>query len=353
MELAGNTRDGRTWYANGEWVRLDRLLKTEVRSILASDNDIIRIPDSAIDNFFSPFTYIYSAYRTRSRKRRPLADFIEQLNRMGCFESSWHYDLVIEVGEGTPLGNLDFEEIEEFFGDLREDTETQSYATCLRLNSSLEKNQVELFCLLSFMDRWPLKEETEFWNAKNSFDICSVQNAFTAMMDAAEKLDKNADLIQALKKDLANWGDMPVDLPDGVSIDSAISFCDYLKSHGASVETTIYDICQHLCGKLVFSKQNLSKLQMDGFIAIMEWAVKNGSSPNSIQDGATGLDLINTTLASNANGNPSCLKQLRAIRDYVKRLGGKSAEEVLQTRKSKLSMAVQRFLETELTQNNS
>ena len=348
MELAGSTRDGRTCYANGEWVRLDRLLKTEVRSILASDNDIVRIPDSVIDNFYSPFTYIYSAYRAKSRKKKPMADCIGQLSRMGCFESSWHYYLVIEVGEGTQWEELDFGEIEEFFGGLRNKTETLYYSIGIRVNSSLEKNQVELFCLLSFTDRWPLKEEMAFWDAKKTFDIHTVQNAFYAMLAAAETLDKDANLIQALKKELSCWGEIPVDIPDEVEIDSVVSFCEFLKCHGASVETAIFDVCQHLCWQLAFYKQNLSKMQMDGFIALMEWATRNGASPNSIRDGETGLDLINASLASNDKGNPSCLEQLRAIRDYVKHLGGKSAEDVLQTRKSTLSMAVQRFLETRL-----
>ncbi len=352
MELAGRTRDGRTCYAQGEWVRLNRLLKTEVRSILASDNDIIRIPDSEIDHFYSPFTYIYSAYRANSRKKRPMADCIGQLSRMGCFESSWHYNLVFEVGEGTQWEELDFVEIEEFFGGLRKETETLSYSIGLRVNSSLKKNQVELFCLLSFTDRWPLTEEMAFLEALESFDICSVQNAFNAMLAAAEKCDAAPNLIQALKKELSCWEErvFPVKLPDGVEVDSVISFCEFLKCHGSSVETAIFDVCHHLYWQLGIFKKSLSKLQLDGFIALMEWAARNGASPNTIRDGSTGLDLINATLASNTKRNPSYLKQLRAIRDCVKRLGGKSAEEVLQTRKSTLLMAVQHFYETGLSQ---
>lgn len=332
MELAGDRRDSQTCYAAGEWVRLDRCRKEDVRQILSHEDDIVRIGDDMIHNFYSPFTYIYSAYKASSRSNTPISDCLGQFRRMKCFESSWFYYFVVEVGAGTDLPSIDFDEMGVFLGGVRKDTQTRNYTAGVRIDDSLAAGEVRLFCLLSFTDRWPIKAEFAFWNAIDTFDVEVVQNAYAGLHKAIDELEvvEGSDdglLKSEMRREIKNWPGIPVSVPDGMPGEKIVSFCEFLKSKGSSTKSVVYNVCDHLA-----FNQDLTDSQIEGIMTLVDWAVKDGADANFIRNGETGLDCIDRFLADSGGNKPRYKEQLRKIRDCVVRHGGKSSEEVLRNR---------------------
>ena len=330
MELAGDRRDGQTCLVEGEWVRLERHLKTEMRSILSQPADIKSIPEDSIEDFYSPFTYIYSAYLAHSKARRPIADCIEQLRRMGCFESTWFYHLVVSVGEGTDLASIDLDEIDLFFGGLRKNTRTRAYAVGVRMTQDLKKDEVQVFCLLSFTDRWPSKEEYAFWGVSECFDMVAAENTHAAWLESIDALKAPENVKDAMRKDANHWPSVSVEVPDGIDEVSIVAFCDFLKSRGSDYRAVVYDGCDHFR-----FNDELTDSQVDGVETVIRWAVRNGADPSFVRDGESGLDVIEGFIKCDVKKSERYTKQLHRIRDLVLSLGGKSAEAVLQERLAK------------------
>lgn len=330
MEPAGEIRDGRTCFVDGEWVRLDRLKVDEIRDILSHPGDIVKINDEDIEEFYSPFTYIYSAYRVKSSECTPVADCMEQLKRMMCFESSWNYLLIVSVAPGTDVESLDLSEIAIRCGGLVSDYSTMRFKVGVRLDPNLVYGEISIFCLLFFTDRWPLPEESELYNAVESYDKNRVLDARAKLLAKVRELEKDNDALAIawLLKEVECLGEIPVCPPTEKSEAEIRDFCDFLKNNGASLKKTIH----RACGKLAW-KRDITLADIKAMSTVVIWAVKNGTDINRIEDGATGLDVLNVHIdflsENNQNASAMELELLKQFRDLIVRLGGMTAEKCL------------------------
>lgn len=331
MELAGDRRDAQTCFVFGEWVRLDRLRRDEIRGILSRPDDLRRIPDGDVEKFYSPFTYIYSAYKATSRAEQPIADCIDQFRRMECFESTGRVYLVLSVGRGTEVDSLDTEEIDLFFSGMRSESESRVYSLGIRVDETLTCGEVSMFCLFSFSDYWPMKEESKFDNSLKSFDKDKVLETHELLMNAIADVGKakGKNVEMALRRSAETWGEIPADCPDGKTTAEIEDFCDFLLSKGASIKSLV---CR-ACWDLPFGR-SLTQSQIEGRATLLRWAVRNGADINHIEHGMTGLDhLLRALSDANEKDEPKELhrrEHLLLLRDCMIELGGKTSREVLQ-----------------------
>jgi hypothetical protein len=331
---------------------LKRIHKNDIRAILQQPNDIRKIPEEHIQTFYSPFTYIYSAYLAESSLVNPVADCIHQLHRMGCFESSWYYHLVLVVGEGTSLNEIDGEEIGIHFEGIKTyhgertsyyDDCTKAFTLAIRTSTALKKNSVQLFCLCSFKDRCPLQAEFNFSRAITSFDKTLVNNAYLALLKSIDEVKYDTEartkILQAeIRRDVANWGTIPVCIPEGMTAENIILFAEFMKGNGASPLPIFWDCCVHLHQH---SDNPLSDAQIDGMITLMEWAVQQGADPSFVKNTQSPLDLARA-IADEYQTSVTAM-QLKRIENVILKYGGKTAEEVLIERRTKKIIAREEY----------
>ena len=85
---------------------------------------------------------------------------------------------------------LDTEEIELFMGGMREDAWTRSYSLGVRIDKTLRKGEVRLFCLRYYEDHllyWNLEVELEFEAALKTFDESVVMQAYEKLESESNK----------------------------------------------------------------------------------------------------------------------------------------------------------------------
>ena len=183
-----------------------------------------------------------------------------------------------------------------------------------------------------FTDRWPMKEEEDFWRAIDSFDVVATQNAYADLQCAVDRLkdvDDGNEIINkaVIKREIGYWPSMPVCVPDGMQPCEVIDFAKFMMTRGASIRYVVYEACVHLV-----SVRSLTESQIAGCVALMKWAVENGASPNA-SFGLychTGLDVFDDHFKNTENDyDREYRERLKDVREFIVRLGVKHVEELL------------------------
>lgn len=342
MALAGRRRDAQTCFARGEWVRLDRIRKRDIRHVLSRKGDLRQIPQNEIDAFYFPFVERYSAYTVSSGAKRPVSACLCQLERMigGLgFDPDWKYYFILSVASRMDVKALDTEEIELFMGGMREDAWTRSYSLGVRIDKTLRKGEVRLFCLRYYEDHllyWNLEVELEFEAALKTFDESVVMQAYEKLESEFLSVEKRHGrrMRAALEAYHADELRVPSHVPKGKNCREIIDFCEFMVSKGASIAYIVQDVCYE------FEKDHdFDESQIDGLLALLRWAVSRGVDVNRIHNGETGLDFLNRKLAFPeiwcdwrlGPRDEISTRQIERIRNCILSLGGKTREEVLRS----------------------
>ena len=137
-------------YAYGQWVRLSRIPSKDIAQIFASCS-IVPMPATAIRDFYSDDTYIYSARYCKANGATPIADCLETLKSFDIYDTSWRYLVKVAINHNTLLDPHDLYTLVKHFEDIEHD-DCIDYHICIGYDTTLADGEVSIFQVHYFSD---------------------------------------------------------------------------------------------------------------------------------------------------------------------------------------------------------
>lgn len=301
-------------FAYRQPVRLSRILRKDVQSLFGCC-DTVAMPQTAIDDFMAPGTYIYSARRARSTADLPASDCIRKIASLGCYDSSWNYLVRITSNRRTRLSLKDLYDVITHFEDIYL---VCSYHIAIGHDDSLKDGEVEVLQIHYFRDDGPGFLADEFMQQilpKGS--VRKVRNALKKM-DPDERKEQLSS---------AYWWVKYSDKRDWPSTEKVL---EYLNSLGCDNYTQLLE------KNIEFNPYWLEHLTPEGIEFkknIWLWALGKGANMNRISDKQTYLDKwlskVKDTKRWNKKNREMAerLEWVKQFAEWLKEHGALSAEQ--------------------------
>ena len=308
----------------------------EIFGELRGENDYCPIPEIEFDELYGDVGEEVEPkiYKACSRGTTPIADCLAQLKRMRGDWDLERYYLMISVGKGRKLEELDTEELELTLGGMRGGI-TSLFRAGLRVVPTIPDDEVRLFCLYMLPSFDSVVGGFSFMLRAYDFDLQEYIDYRKEVENLAENLDKvrPRGARRLLQANVKYRQMMPVDVTNCTGVRSALEYCEYLYNDGVPIDFMIQQICGNVSIWAGVDGPRMKEVKI--YAALVKWAAKRGGNVNWIMDGRTGLDLLNEYIPwcrkrSRIKGR-ECrgLKKAIAFRDLILKLGGKTAAEVI------------------------
>lgn len=311
VEPIEEKKGGRDCYAYNQWVRLSRIPRSAIRSLLQGCAIADVSPDSI--NFFEDSdTYIYSARVCTSSGEMPLSACVEKLKSLDCYDSSWHYLLKISINKKTKINPFDFYNLIKHFENL---DECLSVEFAIDNDETLEDGEVRIF------------QVHYFWDDMGAFlDDCFLQQILPngSIADIKKILDsKTAQERRKLIVD-AYWWIRMSDERDWAETKKVLEF---LKKEGAENFEDL--ISRHLCVNPYYIDETTHR-EWEFKENVIKWAINNGAQINKIRRGETLIETFVKNLEQAKrmiDKDDKSIREADAFVEWCKSIGAITAAE--------------------------
>lgn len=335
MQITEDLSDSQSCVCFGQKVRLDRILKSEVRDIIENHCEVWRKGVYSIDSFNSAFTYIYSAYYAQSKSDTPIEDCLSQFQKMGCYDTSWSFMVKIWTNRNTRVSNAQLSKLVWHFQDMISGMEDPMEMVTIGYDDSLADGEVKMFQVNYFSDHWPIYELDMIFEDALSGDIANYNRKMDLLEETLEKERAKGnwtdDKYESLRDEY--FGKFSIsDIYEGFDLKKSEELLNYLvRKEGWSVLSTVLRICQRLY--LYVSKCNVESVdETNRAYKKIKWALNHHPSLKLVIKGKSCLDFIRESIQvleeSNKKGQKGKLQILRKIERLLLKNGAHTATEI-------------------------
>lgn len=324
--------DNQCCWAYNRWVRLDRIHKSEVRDIMCSHCEIQPVPEDVCYEFYSPDTYIYSARCIRSKASNPIRDCFRQLSELGCYHGTWQYLTKVWVHPNTIVPMSELRKVWRVFAIQR----NSIYPNDLRnigigYDETLAKDEVKMFQLIFFADRWPTHEEGSYSFSLRDGSLEDFKKSRIALGQLIRRVWADGDYTQVQKEWLRHdlWEErvVPGNETSQQEWDEEKRKYEYMFRRGYSTKPTLWCLCN-----AIFSNfrndywgpaQGMHIDDLKWCCAKVGWLLEHNTDVNYICKNSTAMDFLSGALYYARKLPNEIQAPLEQMYDMVEEHGGK------------------------------
>jgi hypothetical protein len=324
--------DNQCCWSYKRWVRLDRIHKSEVKTIMHEHCEIQLVPDNACDGFYSPDAYIYSAYCVRSKENNPIRDCFRQLSELGCYISTWSYLTKIWVSPHTTVPLEELRKVWRVFAIQREHVFPFDLRNIgIGYDETLAEDEVKMFQVIFYAERPPLMEECDYKEALRNGTLEDFKKKRIALGQRIREIFQNDRYDQEVKdwiwKDLWSIRHIPGNASSQLSWDETKEKYDYLFHHGYSMRGALWSVCAVIFDKFEpsswFPAQGMCFEDLEWCCIKVKWLIDHSAEVNYICKNMTALDYLGGALYY-ARKQPNEIQSLlERMYDMIEEHGGK------------------------------
>lgn len=329
VEPIKEREDNRSCFTYGQWCRLSRIPRKDIRAMFA-DCKILAVNEEIVRDFYSDFTYIYSA---RYMKSSSLMGSVNRFKDLGCYDSSWSYLVKICVNHNTLIDPKDLYKAIQHFENLYS---MYHMSFAIDYDDSLCDGEISMFQVHYYREGAYPNEYIE--------DIISNGSLNDVM--AGYEGQEHKEVV---------WDDAFYELEysENRSWEETERVMDYLYSVGV---TNVNIIMRHHIYLNPFWIEEITPEKWEFKKNIITWAMKHGAQINIIKRGKTLAEEFESDLSDskrykeNEPEAQESIKNAEIFLDWLKSIGAVSASEQRMKVKSKLDglspKAVFKFVST-------
>lgn len=324
MEYVGREDEGNPNVVRigGEWIELERYSKEEVLRMLIDPEDDLAITEKDTALLCDKFSYEYSFYLAQASGNKPLAECMDQLEKMGAFCNSWHF--VIKIWQ-APGEYVSVDELRQFEARLLRKQVLGSPLYAVGHSDSIRPGEVRVLLVTFYHERcWPGKFEFEWTDKCRTLPITKLQKCVPGLRKTVEEEalpqyvesvfhDQIVNCVTDLKyyKRLG-WG-------------ATRKALEYFLEKGSAIERSLYEYVVN--ARNAIGRGHSRKAEF--FLKASLWAVEKGAEVNytfSIFSTRTALDYVKEIQEKHLDSKVESL--VKALEDSLLSRGAKTFGEM-------------------------
>lgn len=320
-------------HAFGQRVSMSRIGRSEVSSYFNTGNFVVKLDDDCLDDFYNKNTYIYSARKVRSSADKPIADCVNKLKDLGCYDSSWSFLVKISANQQTCIDINDLYEVVILFEDYDEYGVRPPLSIAFEYDNTLSIGEAQIFQVHYFRDNGP-------GFLKDDFLMEVLPNG---SLDEAMKCFFSREDIEETKK-ICYWRVNELKERSWAETEKVLDFLYQQKCKCVNIIT--YCIID---GIHRFSYDEKTEAHYEYYRNLITWVLHHGGRLNNVIRGVTEIDYlqkqIDDILKYEDKYDALAINRLKGFIDFLKSMGGLTKSEYRAIMRSKVKgMTIQEVL---------
>ncbi len=321
MEYVGSEDEGNPNVVRigGEWIELERYSKEEVLQMLIDPEDDLAITENDTALLCDKFSYEYSFYLAQSSGSKPLAECMDQLEKMGAFRNSWHFVIKIWQAPGEYVG---VEELRQFEARLLRKQVIGSPLYAVGHSDSLRSGEVRLLLVIFYHERcWPGEFEFEWSDKCRTLPITELQKGVPGLRRTVEE-EALPQYVESVFHDQIVNCVMDLKYYKGLGWGATRKALEYFLEKGSAIDRSLYEYVVNASNAI--SKRHFRKAEF--FLKASLWAVEKGSNVNFTFNSHSALDYIKEIQVKPLDAKVESL--VKALEDTFLSHGAKTLAEM-------------------------
>lgn len=310
---------------SGEWVELERYCKEEIMEMLVNPEDDLRFTEDDLRLLCDDFSYEYSFYLASASGRNPLSQCMDQLERMGVFDNSWHFITKIWLAPGE---NVTAKELRSFEKRLCNHNVIGKPLFSVGHSNSLSEGEVKVLFITHYNERcFPAPFEFEWSDKCRKLPIYELQKHVPELRETISEevmpqyteqvfYDQIYDCIEELNYFEGN---------DWHVTEDAL---DYFLAQGSRINKALFNFCSN--AREAFRGKEFRKAEY--YLHAALWAIDKESDFNYTFNSDSVIGLVRQLKEEDIDGRLS--EVVDPLLAKLQTLGAKTAQELKEERES-------------------
>ena len=324
MEYVGREDEGNPNVVRigGEWIELERYSKEEVLQMLIDPEDDLAIAEKGTALLCDKFSYEYSFYLAQASGNKPLAECMDQLEKMDAFCNSWHF--VIKIWQ-APGEYVSVDELRQFEARLLRKQVLGSPLYAVGHSDSLRPGEVRLLLVTFYHERcWPGEFEFEWSDKCRTLPITELQKCVPGLRKTVEE-EALPQYVESVFHDQIVNCVMDLKYYKGLGWGATRKALEYFLEKGSAIERSLYEYVVN--ARNAIGRGHSRKAEF--FLRACLWAVEKGAEVNytfSIFSTRTALDCVKEIQEKHFDSKVESL--VKALEDTLLSRGAKTFGEM-------------------------